>query len=144
LLLKKLLLQLLLLLHGTPPPRDMGVWKGVAINFLKFHPGPPSPTLLCPAGRASQKRPYVHFRGGSPAGQAACGRFYPFGHRTPMPRDEAMFVLLSPFQSLAALKGIPREKSVGEIAPKRTTPLRLRASNDAQSREMTCISFGCT
>jgi hypothetical protein len=28
----------------------MDVWQGVAVDFLKFHPGPPCPTFLCPAG----------------------------------------------------------------------------------------------
>jgi hypothetical protein len=28
----------------------MGVWQGVAMDSLKFHPGPPCPTLLRPAG----------------------------------------------------------------------------------------------
>jgi hypothetical protein len=27
----------------------MGVWQGVAMDSLKFHPGPPYPTLLRPA-----------------------------------------------------------------------------------------------
>jgi hypothetical protein len=31
----------------------MGEWQGVAIDSLNFHPGPPCPTLLCPAGRAA-------------------------------------------------------------------------------------------
>jgi hypothetical protein len=49
----------------------MGVWQGVAMDCLKFHPGPtmPDPYMLC-------------FWGGQPAGQTAV--FYPFGHRTPM------------------------------------------------------------
>jgi hypothetical protein len=29
---------------------SMGVWQGVAMESLKFHPGLPCPTLLCPAG----------------------------------------------------------------------------------------------
>jgi hypothetical protein len=37
----------------------MGVWQGVAMDSLKFHPGLPCPTLLCPAAV-----------------------FYPFGHHT--------------------------------------------------------------
>jgi hypothetical protein len=28
----------------------MGAWQGVAMDSLKFHPGPPCPTLLRPAG----------------------------------------------------------------------------------------------
>jgi hypothetical protein len=27
-----------------------GVWQAVTMDILKFHPGPPSPTLLRPAG----------------------------------------------------------------------------------------------
>jgi hypothetical protein len=30
----------------------IGVWNGVAMDFIKFHLGPPCPTLLCPAGVA--------------------------------------------------------------------------------------------
>jgi hypothetical protein len=36
-------------------------------DFLKFYPGPSSPTLLCPAGRKPPKRLYGRFG-------AACGR----------------------------------------------------------------------
>jgi hypothetical protein len=43
---------------------SMGVWQEVAMNSLKFHPGPPCHTLR-PAG-------------GSPATV-----FYPLGHPTP-------------------------------------------------------------
>jgi hypothetical protein len=46
----------------------MGVRQGVAMDFLKFHPGPPCPTLLRPAGGPPLKQP---------AGQAACGRLLP-------------------------------------------------------------------
>jgi hypothetical protein len=45
------------------------VWQGVAMDSLKFHPGPACPTLLRPAGR---------FGGGPPAGLVACGRLLPF------------------------------------------------------------------
>jgi hypothetical protein len=31
-------------------PHDMGVWRGVAMDSLKFYPGPPYPTLRHPAG----------------------------------------------------------------------------------------------
>jgi hypothetical protein len=55
----------------------MGAWQGVAMDSLKFHPGPPCPTLLCPAGGPSLKRPYGRFRGDPHAGQAACGRLLP-------------------------------------------------------------------
>jgi hypothetical protein len=52
----------------------MGVWHGVAMDSLKYHYGP---TPLSPAGGPPLKRPYWHFRGGSPTGQAACGRPLP-------------------------------------------------------------------
>jgi hypothetical protein len=36
---------------------QMGVWQGVAVDYLKFYPGPPCPTLLRPMGGLSLKRP---------------------------------------------------------------------------------------
>jgi hypothetical protein len=45
----------------------MGVWQGVAIDCLKFYPGPPCPPLLRPAGGPPLKRPYGRFRSGTPA-----------------------------------------------------------------------------
>jgi hypothetical protein len=56
----------------------MGVWQGVAMVSLKFHPGPPCPTYLCPAGGLPLKRPYRYFRGGQPKGRAACSNYLPF------------------------------------------------------------------
>jgi hypothetical protein len=47
------------------------VWQQVSTDSLKFHPGPPSPTLLYPVGGPPPKR------GGSPAGWPACGRLLP-------------------------------------------------------------------
>jgi hypothetical protein len=44
----------------------MGVWQGVAMDSLKFHLGPPYPTLLRPAVRPPLRRPYSHFKGGLP------------------------------------------------------------------------------
>jgi hypothetical protein len=44
----------------------MGVWQGVAMDSLKYHWGPPCPTLLCPAGRPPLKWP--------------AAIFYPVGH----------------------------------------------------------------
>jgi hypothetical protein len=58
--------------------KSMGVFQGVAMDALKYHPGPPCPTLLHPAGRSPLKRPNGRFRGGLPAGQAACNRLLPF------------------------------------------------------------------
>jgi hypothetical protein len=50
----------------------MGVWKGVAMDSLKFHPGLPCPTLLCPVSGVArlQVRWLAAF-------------FYPLGHTTP-------------------------------------------------------------
>jgi hypothetical protein len=63
----------------------MGVWQGVpvAMNSLKFDPGPPCPILLRPALSFYALRPYSCFRDGLPAEWASCGRLYPFGHPTP-------------------------------------------------------------
>jgi hypothetical protein len=36
--------------------RSLGVWHGVAMGTLKFHPGQPRPTLLRPAGGPPLKR----------------------------------------------------------------------------------------
>jgi hypothetical protein len=58
-------------------PQARPVWKGVSTDSLKFHPGPPCPTLLRPAGGPPPTRPYCRFWGGPPAGQAACGRLLP-------------------------------------------------------------------
>jgi hypothetical protein len=49
-------------------------------GVAKVPPGPPILTLQRPAGRPPLKRPYWHLRGGSPTGQASCGRLLP--HRT--------------------------------------------------------------
>jgi hypothetical protein len=59
----------------------MGVWQGVAMDSIKFHPGLPCPILLRPAGGSPLNRPYGCFWGGPPAERAAV--FYPFGHPTP-------------------------------------------------------------
>jgi hypothetical protein len=53
----------------------MGIWQGVAMDSLKFYPGPPCPTLLRSAGTPALKQPYGHFRDGLPI-------FYTFGHPT--------------------------------------------------------------
>jgi hypothetical protein len=57
----------------------LGIWQGVAMNSLKFFPGPPCLTILRPAGGPTLKRPYGCFRGGLPAGWPTAV-FYPFGH----------------------------------------------------------------
>jgi hypothetical protein len=56
----------------------MRVWQGVGMDSLKFHRCPLCPTLLRPAGGPPPKWPYIRFRGGPPARQAACGRLLPF------------------------------------------------------------------
>jgi hypothetical protein len=61
----------------------MGVWKGVAMDSLKFNPDQPCPTLICPASRLSLKLPYSRFRGGEPTGQGCVAVFYPFGYPAP-------------------------------------------------------------
>jgi hypothetical protein len=48
----------------------IGVWQGVAMDLLRFHPGPPCPTILCPAAGPPPKQPYGCFRGAPPAGLA--------------------------------------------------------------------------
>jgi hypothetical protein len=55
----------------------IGVRRGVAIDSLKFHPGPPCPTLLCPASGPTLKQPYGRFKGDPPAGRAVCSRLLP-------------------------------------------------------------------
>jgi hypothetical protein len=80
----------------------MGVWQEVAMDFLKFHPGSPCPTLLRPVGGPPLKRPYGRFRGGPPSGRAACSRLLalrtptPYAHDakpSPVPRICCGFVL---------------------------------------------------
>jgi hypothetical protein len=65
----------------------IGVWQGVAMDSLKFHPSLPCPTLYAlRAGHPKNGLTDV-FRGGSPAGQAVCGRLLPLktpARRTPM------------------------------------------------------------
>jgi hypothetical protein len=58
-------------LRGSPWIRP--VREGVSTDSLKFHPGPPCPTLLRPAGGPPPKRPYGHLGVCPPAGRAACG-----------------------------------------------------------------------
>jgi hypothetical protein len=58
----------------------MGVWQGVAMDSLKFHPRPPYATLLRPAGGPSLKRPYDRkaISGvARPQGGADCRRLLP-------------------------------------------------------------------
>jgi hypothetical protein len=61
----------------------MDVWQGVAMDSLKFHPGPLCPTLLCPLGRSPLKWPYSRFGVARPQGGRRAVVFYSFGHPTP-------------------------------------------------------------
>jgi hypothetical protein len=45
----------------------LGIWQGVSMDSHKFHTGPPSPTLLRPAGGPRLKWPYGRFMGGLPS-----------------------------------------------------------------------------
>jgi hypothetical protein len=67
--------------HSVLPTK--GVWQGVALDSLKFHPGLPCPTLLRPAGGPPLKRPHGHFSGSPPTRRVPAAFFYPFGHRSP-------------------------------------------------------------
>jgi hypothetical protein len=51
---------------------------------LKFHPGPPLPTLLRPSGRPPLKWPHGSFWVAYPQDGRLAAVFYPFGHPTPM------------------------------------------------------------
>jgi hypothetical protein len=55
----------------------MGVWRGVAMDSLMFHPGLPCLTVLCPVGRPLLKRPHGHIRGDPRTGWAACDCLLP-------------------------------------------------------------------
>jgi hypothetical protein len=57
--------------------RFMGVWQGVAMDSIKFHLGPPCPTLLRPSGRL----PLTAVSGvARPQAERSAVVFYPFGH----------------------------------------------------------------
>jgi hypothetical protein len=64
----------------------MGVWKGVAMDSLKFHPIPPCPTLFHPAG--------CYPRNGLMAALGV-GVFYYFVHPTPYAYDDTQAVIRS-------------------------------------------------
>jgi hypothetical protein len=63
--------------------KTKGVCQGVAMASIKYHSGPPCPTLLCLAGGLPLKRPYGLFRVALPQGGRPATVFYPFGHPTP-------------------------------------------------------------
>jgi hypothetical protein len=52
----------------------MGVWQGLAMDTLKFHPGPPCPSP-CPL-----KRPYSRFRDGMAGPSETLGSPLPYAH----------------------------------------------------------------
>jgi hypothetical protein len=52
----------------------MGVWRGVAMDSIKFHPGLPCSTVLHPAGRPPHRT--------TPQGTQPAAVFYHFGHPT--------------------------------------------------------------
>jgi hypothetical protein len=67
------------------------------MDSLKYHPGPPCPTLLRPTGEPSLKWPYGRFRGRQ--GRQGQGRqpgavFYPFRHPTPYVYDRVVTFVL--------------------------------------------------
>jgi hypothetical protein len=66
----------------TGIPAAMCVWKGMAMDSLKFQTGPSCPTFLCLAGGPPLKQPYSCFRGGPQCRQSAAV-FHRFRH--PMP-----------------------------------------------------------
>jgi hypothetical protein len=58
--------------------KGMGVWQGVAMDLLQFHPGSPCLAILCSAGGSPLKQAYGCFRGGTPTGLSTCGQLLPF------------------------------------------------------------------
>jgi hypothetical protein len=61
----------------------MGVKQGVAMDFLKFHPGLPCPTLLHPAGGPFLKPLTAVLWVARPQGEQPAVNFYPFRNPTP-------------------------------------------------------------
>jgi hypothetical protein len=53
------------------------LWQGVSTDSLKFFPGLPCPTLLCPAGGPPMKQLYSNFWSGPPAGRTPCSCLLP-------------------------------------------------------------------
>jgi hypothetical protein len=94
----------------------MGVWQGVAMDSLGFHPGPSFPTLLRPADGLPPKRPYSCFRGSLPTGWAAYGRLLPPGHPplyasgTDSRRKKRIFALQNTDSFFVALARLQWEK----------------------------------
>jgi hypothetical protein len=59
----------------------------LTMDSLKFHPGPPCPTLLRPPGGPPLRRPCFGFRGGPPAGAVGGWRLAVGGWRSSIPLD---------------------------------------------------------
>jgi hypothetical protein len=58
----------------------MGVWQGVAIDSLKFHPGLPCPALVRPAGEPARNGLMAVLGMARPLNGWLEVVFYPFGH----------------------------------------------------------------
>jgi hypothetical protein len=56
---------------------DIVIWQGVAMDFTKYHSGPPCLTILPPAGGPPLKQPYGRFWNDPPTERAASGRYIP-------------------------------------------------------------------
>jgi hypothetical protein len=61
----------------------ISVWQGVAMDSLKFHTGPPCPTLLCPASGLTPHCLMAVLGVACPQGGPPAAVFYSFGHPTP-------------------------------------------------------------
>jgi hypothetical protein len=59
------------------------VWEGISTDSLKFHPVPPSPTLIRPVGRPLPKRPYSHLGVARPQGGQPAAVFFLLGYPIP-------------------------------------------------------------
>jgi hypothetical protein len=59
--------------NATPNELTIGVWQGVAMDSLMFHPSPPCPTLVCLLDEPPLIQHYGRFRGGACAGRVTCG-----------------------------------------------------------------------
>jgi hypothetical protein len=76
----------------------MGVWQGVGMDSIKFHPGLLCPNLLLPAGRPAGKPPLKRLYGlmafsgvALPQGRQPATVFYPLGHPTPYAYAESWY-----------------------------------------------------
>jgi hypothetical protein len=58
----------------------MGLWQGVAMDSLKFHPGLPCPTLLRPRAGHPWNSLTAVYGVARPQGGLPAAVFFPFGH----------------------------------------------------------------